>query len=194
MRPVLLLLAASLACHAHAQRLPLDRGTLQLGGALGLAWLGGDLQENADGSRTVALVLDPRFGYFVADRLALGTTVAYERTSSNITDSSFLTVGPNVSYYFGRTPRPYVPFVTALVGYSHAWTDFATPAGAPPLEFRASGAAVGAGAGVLYVVSPSVGITGEGFVQARFYGSDAGLDSPTANRFGFRLGATVFLF
>ncbi len=195
MRLILLALAAGLFVpNALAQRLPLDRGTLQVGGTIGFARLGGDLQANADGSRTSAIVLDPRLGYFLADRLAIGTTFAYENTSSNVADSSILTIGPNVSYYFGREQHPFYPFVTALVGYSRASTDFATPEGPPPLEFRASGVALGASLGLLYMVSPSVGVTGEGFVQSSFYGSDAGVDSPTANRFGFRLGATVFLF
>lgn len=195
MRLISVLLAVGLfAPDALAQRLPLDRGTVQVGGSIGFARLGGDLQANADESRTSAIVLDPRFGFFVADRLALGTTFAYETTSSNVTDSSILTIGPNLSYYIGRPPRPFYPFVTALAGYSRASTDFTTPEGVPPLEFRASGFALGAGLGVLYLVSPSVGITGEGFFQSAFYGSDAGVDSPTANRFGLRLGATVFLF
>ncbi|MEM1042845.1 MAG: hypothetical protein AAGI91_09465 [Bacteroidota bacterium] len=193
--PLLLLLVAVslLAPSALAQRGLLDRGTVQLGGTVGFARLGGDLQANADGSRTSAVVLDPRFGFFLADRLALGTTLAYETTSSNVTDTSILTVGPNLSYYFGRPPRPFYPFVTALVGYSRASTDFATPAGDPPLAFRASGFALGAGLGVLYLVSSRVGVTGEGFFQSAFYGSAEGVDTPTANRFGLRLGAAVFL-
>lgn len=192
----LLLASCLLVPDALAQRLPLDRGTVQIGGTVGFARLGGDLQENADGSRTSAIVLDPRFGYFLADRLAIGTTLAYENTSSNVTESSILTIGPNVSYYFARSSRSYVPFVTALVGYSRASTDFAAREDleTPAFRVRASGVALGAGLGLLYMVSPSVGVTGEGFVQAAFYGSDAGVESPTANRFGLRFGATVFLF
>ncbi len=189
-----LLAAGLLAPDACAQRLPLDRGTLQVGGSVGFARLGGDLHANADGSRTSAVVIDPRFAYFLADRLALGTTLAYENTSSDATDSSILTVGPNLSYYLGRGLRPYSAFVTALVGFSRASTDFAAAGSTEPVEFRASGVALAAGLGLLYRVSPSVGITGEGFLQGAFYGSDAGVERPTADRFGVRLGATVFLF
>ncbi len=191
----LLPLLALFALDAHAQRL-LDRGTIQLGGAAGYASLGGDLHVNVDGSRDGAIVIDPKFGFFLFDRFAAGTTLTYERTSSDASSSSILTVAPLVTYYFARSPRALLPFVTASAGYSYARTDFAVREDLEQdaFEFRASGVSLGAGLGAAYLVSPRVGITGEAFYQTAFYGSDALLTSPTANRFGLRLGAVVFLF
>ncbi len=184
------------ASETLAQRLPLDRGTLQLGGAVGYARLGGALHEDLDSSRNGAIVIEPKVGFFLFDRFAVGTTLAYESTASDAASSSILTVGPTLSYYPLAMPRPIYPFVTALVGYSHASTDFAVREDLEQaaFEFRASGVALGAGGGVVVMVTPRLGVTGEGFYQTALYGSDAGLDTPTADRFGLRLGALFFLF
>ena len=190
------LLALLFASDADAQRLPLDRGTFQVGGSVGYARLGGALHEDVDGSRNSAIVLEPKVAFFLVDRLAVGTALAYENTASDAASSTILTLGPTLSYYLVPAPRTVYPFVTALVGYSHASTDFAVREDLEqePFEFRSSGVALGAGVGAVVMVTPRVGVTGEGFYQTAIYGSDAVLDTPTADRFGLRLGATVFLF
>ena len=72
------------------------RGEMYVGGSLGVTTASASIDGISASATTFGFA--PEFGYFVADRLRLSGSIAYNLTSSGDT-SHALTIGPSVAYY-----------------------------------------------------------------------------------------------
>ena len=124
------------------------RGEMYVGGSLGVT----TASASIDGVTTASASIDgvsasattfgfaPEFGYFVADRLRLSGSIAYNLTSSGDT-SHALTIGPSVAYYvrlcdrFYYTPEAGIGFAYASA-YGANGYGFATGLKFGAFEFR----------------------------------------------------------
>jgi len=111
----------------QAQDYATDKGSFLIGGTASLSSSGSDFEDG----RTTALLLRPSAQYFVIPGLAIGGTVGWAYASFDESSLSTLSVGPRLSYFFGRSEQKIYPFVSASVGYS-ALHPTQTPSSRPP--------------------------------------------------------------
>lgn len=114
------------------------RGEMYVGGSLGVTTASASIDGFSASATTFGFA--PEFGYFVADRLRLSGSIAYNLTSSGDT-SHALTIGPSVAYYvrlcdrFYYTPEADIGFAYASA-YGANGYGFATGLKFGAFEFR----------------------------------------------------------
>lgn len=114
------------------------RGEMYVGGSLGVTTASASIDGISASATTFGFA--PEFGYFVADRLRLSGSIAYNLTSSGDT-SHALTIGPSVAYYvrlcdrFYYTPEAGIGFAYASA-YGANGYGFATGLKFGAFEFR----------------------------------------------------------
>lgn len=114
------------------------RGEMYVGGSLGVTTASASIDGVSASATTFGFA--PEFGYFVADRLRLSGSIAYNLTSSGDT-SHALTIGPSVAYYvrlcdrFYYTPEAGIGFAYASA-YGANGYGFATGLKFGAFEFR----------------------------------------------------------
>lgn len=92
------------------------RGEMYVGGSLGVTTASASIDGVSASATTFGFA--PEFGYFVADRLRLSGSIAYNLTSSGDT-SHALTIGPSVAYYVRLCDRFYYT-PEAGIGFAYA--------------------------------------------------------------------------
>lgn len=98
MRKLLLLLFTFATLAASAQT---DKGTIMTGGQVSFRTI-----KNASNFK-----LNPNFGYFVGDNLALGGNINFDFAKQGPVSSNAFGLGPFVRYYFGKSDaKPFVVF------------------------------------------------------------------------------------
>lgn len=128
------------------------RGEMYVGGSLGVTTASASIDGISVSATTASASIAgisasattfgfaPEFGYFVADRLRLSGSIAYNLTSSGDT-SHALTIGPSVAYYvrlcdrFYYTPEAGIGFAYASA-YGANGYGFATGLKFGAFEFR----------------------------------------------------------
>lgn len=114
------------------------RGEMYVGGSLGVTTASASIDGISASATSFGFA--PEFGYFVADRLRLSGSIAYNLTSSGDT-SHALTIGPSVAYYvrlcdrFYYTPEAGIGFAYASA-YGANGYGFATGLKFGAFEFR----------------------------------------------------------
>lgn len=114
------------------------RGEMYVGGSLGVTTASASIDGISASATSFGFA--PEFGYFVADRLRLSGSIAYNLTSSGDT-SHVLTIGPSVAYYvrlcdrFYYTPEAGIGFAYASA-YGANGYGFATGLKFGAFEFR----------------------------------------------------------
>lgn len=89
---------------------------MYVGGSLGVTTASASIDGVSASATTFGFA--PEFGYFVADRLRLSGSIAYNLTSSGDT-SHALTIGPSVAYYVRLCDRFYYT-PEAGIGFAYA--------------------------------------------------------------------------
>lgn len=189
----IVLLVLVLSAPALAQPSPDDRSTWDQT-ARGVTLLGGSASVTRAESNT-SVFLMPRFGVFVVDGLAVGTSVRLSGgwSSTEVGDEGALTgrslavgLGPSVAYYLGDGPvRPYVQGDLSAV-YSRSSSEGDLGEGGvflPDVSRSSSFWTVGGElqAGLSVPVARNVALRGQAFVQTldltrrgAYYGLSAG--------------------
>lgn len=118
-----------------------DKGEKYIGGIVGIS----TTSVSFDGASvsTTNVGFAPEFGYFVADRLRIGASLAYNLASSDGATTHALTIGPSLAYYVKLCDRLYyTPEVG--IGFAYSSTEglsgYGVSAGLAlgAFEFRAS--------------------------------------------------------
>lgn len=185
-RTVLLLALASAVGSLNAvqaQEHATDRGSLIVGGGAGLSShsysnnVAGDRQEWS----STLIYFSPRVQYFVLPGLAVGGTVdlTHMRTPENSSTSAGL--GPTISYFFGAPEQALVPYISAQTAWHRALGE----------DYGQVG--YGGAAGMLYMLTRSVGLDGSVFY--RIQEVTGGAPSGARHRaLGLAVGFSAFAF
>lgn len=128
-----------------------------------------------EGERSTSLALQPALGYFVVPDLAVGATVGL--TYSSFAGNSYVVwaAAPSLTYYLGSPENSVRPLFGARFGL----------VGGNDMDLSTN---LGLTAGVILMISPSVGLTAESF-----YNNSLGQPSDW-NAFGIRLGVSTFVW
>jgi len=162
------LVASALAPSASAQDYAIDRGSMIIGGTASLTSQSSSFSDD----RRWDLRIQPSTQYFVTPNVAVGGSVLFQAAGIGDDSNVFVGAGPAFSYYFGGPDRSVYPYVrtSALV------------VGGDQELYRGD-----ASAGVAWMVSRNVALTGEGFLEAD-------LEDTSNNIFGLRFGVRVFVW
>ncbi len=196
---LLLTLLAATAVRTEAQKSPIQKGSIQIGGTADISHT-----EPAGGGSTLTIAeAFPRAGYFVARGLAVSLNGRFRKTwaddqpNARNQGSTEWGVGPGISYYVStRSPRLY-PFISARALYNKSSSH---------AELIPSGTKVESGVttrvwlgslGALFMLADHVGLTSEAFYQrndntARISPSTEA--SSKSNTYGLQWGITAFIY
>ncbi len=161
---------------------PIQKGSVSLDGTANVS-----SSQFGDSDRTTTISAQPSALFFVADGLAVGATVSLARTSfgGDNTATSY-GIGPTAAYFFGGPESTVYPFVS--VGASFSRASFSGDGD----DLSIFGGEVAGGA--VFMLSRTVGLTGEAYYQAQSVSSDGFDDSFDGNEFGLRAGFVAFLY
>lgn len=173
---------------AQAQGYATDKGSISLGGTAGFSSSKTDVGGTSS-PRITVLSIAPRALFFVAPGLAVGGEASFGRVSSEGDATTQYGLGPAINYYFAHEDRAWYPFVGASARFSHVSGD--GQLGSDFRDLRAS-------AGLLFLLSRSVGVNSEFFVSRMHTTFESPvtleeLDSNTTS-FGLAIGIAAFIF
>ncbi|WP_290535159.1 outer membrane beta-barrel protein [Alistipes sp.] len=118
-----------------------NKGEKYIGGSLGVSTI--SIGFDGTSASTTGFGIAPEFGVFVADRLRLGGSLAYNLSSSSGDTMHTLTLGPNLAYYiklcdrFYYTPEIGIGFAYVSL-YNTSGYGFSTGLSCGSFEFRPS--------------------------------------------------------
>ena len=181
---VMFVAAGSLPGVLHAQSSALDQGRFLVDGQASLTSEG---SKGSDG-RSTSISLSPSVLYFVHPGVALGGSVQLGRSSGHGSTSSTYSLGPRAVVYFGEEDASVRPFVRADIGIGRMKNSSEGPSGSYTQRLNLT--RVGAAAGLLDLLTTSVGIHGELFYRRDSYGG--GVDT-WGDQFGVAFGFSIFL-
>ena len=179
---------SALVIAAHAQT---EKGKLIVGGSVNIS------ESVQSTTHTFNLALQPTFGAFVINNLAIGGTYSFSvgstRTLNATTDVHSTTttintlVGPLVKYYFGN--KPMKPFISANAGYS-VYTQLRSNSspGSSAAITNYDGGQFGGSAGIAYFFNQHIALESAMYITTSAYKTQI----PTT-RFGFSFGLYAFL-
>ena len=178
----------ALVTTTHAQT---DKGRLIVGGSANIS------ESFQSTTHTFNLALQPTFGAFVIDNLAIGGTYSFgvgsTRTVNATTEVRSTTttintlVGPLVKYYFGK--KAMKPFLSANAGYS-VYTQLKSNSspGSSTSIANYDGGQFGGSAGIAYFFNQHIALESAMYITTSAYKTQI----PTT-RFGFSFGLYAFL-
>jgi|SaaInl4_150m_RNA_FD_contig_91_402738_length_1107_multi_3_in_0_out_0_1 hypothetical protein len=160
---VLILLLAMFSV-ASAQESPIAKGSKIIAGDFMFASAGGDLYKDSEDNRYNTIQLSPSGSYFLIDGLALGIATSLNWGSQGDYSSTTWAVGPQVTYFINlgkaeKTKGSVYPFVGASFMYQSSTVDFGSG------ESTTTGYTIVMGAGACYMLTESVGLTGQAAYQ-----------------------------
>lgn len=167
---------------AYAQQHATDQGSIQLSGSASFTSSGEDDEDD----RITAINLNPRLAYFIRPGLSVGAEVLLARQSRGDNSITAFGIGPAATYYFGAADARTKPYVTGNVQWQKTSNESDT------FESDATVTSYGAGAGLLFLLSQSVGITSELFYRSTSVEFDAG--EAGSDTFGLAIGVAAFIF
>ena len=178
--------AAMLAIPASAsgQTYATDRGAVVLGGSVRWSSSGGDLYENNEGDRYNSVLVNPRVLYFVAPGLGIGGNLYVESESQGDFNATTIAVGPAAAYFFGGPDSSALPYISGFLGYGKTTTS----------GWDGSGLSFGAGAGLAFLLSPSVALTAGAWYRLDNTTVDQLDQSFGGNTMALEIGVEAFLF
>jgi hypothetical protein len=190
MRRFVPLLVLVLATPAAAQTAggPTDRGSWVLGGTASLS------RSENDGRSATGISLAPSVLRFIANRIAVGGEFGLSYTDTDAGSSRSWRVGPAARFYFGESSAKVLKYVGAAVLFGGSNTSLDEPLSS---EADASQWSVEGVAGLTFMLSRQVGISGEFFGQrsestiSSSIGSDA---ESKLTSYGVRFGLAAFIF
>ncbi|HEX7118849.1 MAG TPA: outer membrane beta-barrel protein [Longimicrobiales bacterium] len=184
-------LAAALPATAPAQTHALDRGSFRVGGTASFTSAGGEVDGDPV-DRETQLTLAPSVQYFLLPGLAVGGNLSLSRRGFGDDDAvTSYGIGPAVTYYFGAddaADQDWFPYIDAGIRYVDVQVDDAILGSEEP-----SVMGYNAAAGILFLLSPAVGMTGELFYDRSDLENNIGTDT-RADTFGLAFGISAFVF
>lgn len=181
-----LVILAAVVCtigRAEAQEHATDRGSFILGGATGLSSnrYTNESQGERQEFRSTFLYFSPRIQYLVRPGLAVGGSIDLNHSRYDDVSVTAYGLGPAVSYFFGAPDRVFLPYLSAQGSF--AWVR-----GQDQEQVGYGGAA-----GVLYLLTRSVGVDGSFFY--RIHRSTGDAEFRTSNHtLGLAVGFSAFAF
>ncbi len=205
MKKLLLVAAIAICGAANAQA---EKGSWVISGSttLGFNNVSSKVKvdgESFDGPKTTSFNVTPAFGYFVANNFAIGLDLAFKSTKNENTDyfngESFdydtkdntVIVMPTGTYYF-KSASKVMPYLGAGIGYFSSTTKFSSNLSNDfDAKTTVDGLAWGANGGLVYLVTPSIGIDlGVGYINTS---SKEGDVKTITNTFGVNAGFSIFI-
>lgn len=182
----MLLLATSMAAQS-ARPGPTDRGSMLIAGS------GSVSHTSGDGSSATNLSIQPSIHYFVANRIALGGELGYSYTDFENGSANSWRVGPAARLYFGSPTSEILPYLGTAVLFGSGTAKTETPVSN---ETNASLWGIQGIAGLTFMISPNVGISGEAFLQREesTFETSAAKVTNTLTQYGLRFGVAAFVF
>ena len=166
---------------------PTDRGSLIIDGSASVS------RSETEGQSSTNISVQPGLLRFISSGLAIGGRLGLGYSDHETGSSSSWRVGPSARLYFGSSPKT-LKYIGASVLFGSASASSDGPASS---ESDASIWGVEGVAGLTYMVSRQVGISGEVFA-ARQENTFELVASPkvttTSTDYGIRFGLAVFVF
>jgi hypothetical protein len=187
----LLLLIGTAAAPLHAQGGgPTGKGSVLVGGTASIAR--STVEFEGEESTSTGISVSPNLLFFVAPRLAIGGRLALSWVNFDDGDANSWLVGPAAQFYFAGGEAKTLPFVglSLGIGGSSAESDVVSA------ELESDVWSLEGTAGLTWMVSRQVGITGELFVERANIENTTGIASieQTRTTMGLRFGFSAFLF
>ena len=202
-----LLLVASLAiCGALSAQA--EKGSWVISGSTSLGFnnVSSKVKFNGgsfDGPKTTSFNVTPAFGYFVANNFAIGLDLAFKSTKNENTEffngetfnyeskENTVIVMPTGTYYF-KSASKVMPYLGAGIGYFSSTNRFSSDLSSDfDSKTTVDGLAWGAKGGLVYLVTPSIGIDlGLGYINTS---SKEGDVKTVTNTFGVNAGFSIFI-
>jgi len=179
---LVVVLLIGLASMVSAQKRPIDKKSMNLGGAFTLTTASGELY--GDNSVTnISLV--PSFRYFVANGLAVGVDLLFQSESSGDNTESTFGIGPVIAYFFDVKSDKVYPYVGVGIGYasiSQSWSNYSTTG----FQFRFGG-------GAAFMLKPNLALFAEAMyaIESLAYGD---YDAEGGGRLMFTVGLAAFIY
>jgi outer membrane protein len=164
-----------------------DRGSMLIAGSASLSHTSGE------GSSATNMSLQPSLHYFVANRIALGGELGYSYTDFDNGSATSWRLGPAARLYFGSATAKVLPYLGTAVQFGSGSAKTERPV---PNETDASLWGIQGIAGLTFMISRNVGISGEAFLQreeSTFETSTAKVTT-TLTQYGLRFGVAAFVF
>ena len=181
---VLVALTAVAPAAALGQTHATDRGSILVGGQASFNSSKSD-SDGRESPRFNSLSLAPRALLFVTPGFALGGQVLFGYSSSDDNSTTAWGIGPEVAYYFGGAGRTTHPYLTASFQYVRSSDDD---------DNTQTGRTYGGGAGLLFLISSSVGIDAQAYIRR----SDSSFSEIATDfeqtAFGLAFGISAFVF
>lgn len=190
MRRLVTLFILALAAPAAAQTAggPTDRGSWVLGGSASLS------RTESDGRSATGISLAPSVLRFIANRLAVGGEVGLNYTDTDGGNSQSWRVGPAARLYFGESSAKVLKYLGAAVLFGGMNTSLDEPLST---EADASLWSIEGVAGLTFMLSRQVGISGEFFVDRRESTTSTSISPDIESKvtsYGLRFGLAAFIF
>ena len=187
----LTLVVLALPTIALAQsRGPTDKGSMLVAGTANIARSTTEVGDNESTSTGVSF--NPSLLFFVAPRIAIGGQLGLSRINFDGGDGSSWLLGPAARFYFARGAARTLPFVGAGISFGgSSSTNDITDTTVESDVWSLEGVA-----GLTWMVSRQVGITGEAFLQRSESENTGAIGTleQTRTDMGVRFGFAAFLF
>ena len=181
----ILVLAAPAAAQTGG---PTDRGSWVLGGSASLS------RNETDGRSATSISLAPSLLRFIANNVAVGGEIGLGYTDTDLGSTQSWRIGPAARLYFGESSAKVLKYVGAAILFGGTSSDLDEPL---TTEADASLWSVEGVAGMTFMLSRQVGISGEFFVDRRestvSSSITADIESKTTS-YGLRFGLAAFIF
>ncbi len=182
---------------ADAQDFPTDQGSFLVMGGFSFSSAGGDLYKNSENDRFNTLQLNPSVNYFAIPGLALGGKLIYNRNSQGDISSTLWSVGPNLMYFVGgmqgipQSKGVTYPYISAGFLYGQIKNSYSIQGSKS--SSTTSQTVYNFGAGVMYMVTNTVGLFGEGNFELDRMKPEHG-NSANGNKFNIVAGFSIFIY
>jgi len=165
-----------------------DRGSLSLGGGINFYTSGGDLYQNADGSRNFSFNFNPDFLVFVVPSFAIGAELQFSYYGSGDYTSNTIGVGPTFMYCIaGHRDQKVYPFISESIfvdfySYNNSASD---------ISGDSKGLNTTTSLGVMFMLSEAVALNTR---ITYFSRTTLGENSISGNEIFFGIGIRSFIF
>ena len=172
----------------RAQSYAVDRGSVLIDGQASFTSTGAEINGEDTDDRVTQFSLTPNLLYFVLPGLAVGGEITFARAWDDDDSNLAYGIGPAVTYYFGAGERPWYPYLGGSVQFMREERDSDDGPNLPDVSFRVYKGS----AGLLFMMSRSVGINAELFYQvARQETDNLELERDV---YGLAVGVSAFVF
>jgi hypothetical protein len=175
---------------AAQSRGPTDKGSILAAGTASFVRSSFEIDDNDE--TITGITVNPTLLFFVAPRVAVGGQLGISRVSSDNGSGTSWLLGPAARLYFGEASSRTLPYVGLGVSFGGSSSD----SDDSNLESSSDIWGLEGIAGLTWMVTRQVGITGEAFFQRTSYENDGPFAASEQKRtdIGIRFGFAAFLF